>query len=326
MNKAQKMVQVIELMTRRGGVRASELMERFDLDARTLRRYLSDMRDLDVPILDEGRADDRIISLDPRWKRTGVQLSLTEVLSLHFGRSLFNFLEGTSFASDLDGAIERLEPAISRAHADLARQLDTKFLAVPEHFKDYRGDTSEIIDEVITALVYNNPVDGRYRKARGLPRRYRLHPYTLAVYRQGLYLFALDLEAGQVKSFAIERFSELIRRRTDHFDYPVGWSPRAHIAHAFGIISGPPEEVVLGFVEEVAGFIRERTWHPTQTFRTLPDGRLEMRLSVAVTVELETWIRGFGAEAEVLSPPALVERIGASLRAAAARYQAPEPA
>lgn len=320
LNKGQKLVKMLDLMSRRDGMLASELMERFELDARTLRRYLADLRELGIPIVDEGRADDRVISVAASWKRSGVQLSLTEVLSLHFGRTLFNFLEGTSFAQDIDGAIERLEPAISRAHADLARQLDTKFLAVSEHAKDYRGETSEIIDEAITAVVYNNPIDARYRKASGVTSRYRLHPYTLAVYQQGLYLFALDVDVHQVKTYAIERFTELVRRRHERFDYPTGWNPRAHIAHAFGIISGPPEEVAVAFSEDVASYIRERTWHPTQTFRTRPDGRLELRMLVALSVELDTWIRGFGPDAQVIGPPVLVERIAASLRAAAARY------
>jgi predicted DNA-binding transcriptional regulator YafY len=231
MNKGQTLVKMLELMTRRGGVRGTELVERFELDARTLRRYLADLKELDIPIQDEGRGDDRVIAVDPRWKRTGVQLSLTEVLSLHFGRTLFNFLEGTSFASDLDGAIERLEPAISRAHQDLARQLDTKFIAVPEHYKDYRGDTSEIIDEVITALVYQHPIDARYRKPNGLRQNYKLHPYTLGVFRQGLYLFAFDIEAGQVKTFAIERFTDLVRRSRERFEYSNRLGPaRPHRA------------------------------------------------------------------------------------------------
>lgn len=322
MNKSQKMVRMVELMSRRGGVRASELMEKFELDARGLRRYLADIRDLDVPIMDEGRGDDRIVMLEARWKRNGMVLSLTEVLSLHFGRTLFNFLEGTSFASDLDDAIERLEPAISRAHADLAKQLDTKFVAVPEHSKDYR-ETSELIDEVVTALLYNNPVDARYRKPRGVTQWYHLRPYTLGVFRQGLYLFAYDVEAGQVKTFALERFVDMLRRRNERFEYPTDWNPRAHIGHAFGIISGTPEEVVIAFSEDQTQYIRERTWHPTQSFRLLPDGRLELRLNVAITVELETWIRSFGPDAEVLGPPALVERVAAALRKAAARYDKP---
>lgn len=320
MNKGQKLVQMMELMSRRGGVRASDLVTRFELDQRSFRRYLADLRDLGVPVLDDGRGDDRIVRIDPRWKRSGVQLSLTELLSLHFGRSLFNFLDGTSFASDLDDALERLEPTVAKAHADMARSIDQKFIAVPEHAKDYRGEASDVIDEVVTALLYNVPVDARYRKPNGAVQTYRLHPYTLGVFRQGLYLFALDVDAAQVKTFAIERFTDMVRRRNERFDDPAGWSPHAHIAHAFGIIGGTPEEVVISFAPEVSAYIKERTWHPTQTFRNLAEGRLELRLQVAITVELETWVRGFGHEARVLAPARLADRVAASLRQAAAQY------
>ncbi|TNE92467.1 MAG: WYL domain-containing protein [Deltaproteobacteria bacterium] len=321
LNKSQKMVKILQLASRKGGVRAVEVMERFELDKRALRRYLADLRDLPVPVHDQGRGDERVIEIDPSWRRTGVQLTLTEVLSLHFGRTLFNFLEGTSFAGDMDDAIERLEPAISRADALVARQLDKKFIAISEHAKDYRGDRSDVIDEVISALVYNNPVTVRYRKASGVTKTYRLHPFSLATFRQGLYIFALDTEANLVKTFAVERCIEMVRQRGHTFAYPTHWEPRAHLAHAFGIIDGPPEDVVLAFSEQVAGYIRERSWHPTQQLSTLPDGRLRLRMSVAVTVELRTWILGHGADVEVLSPSSLVDRIRDELAAAAKRYQ-----
>jgi proteasome accessory factor B len=158
----------------------------------------------------------------------------------------------------------------------------------------------------------------------GVENQRVLHPYTLATFRQGLYLFALDTEANQVKTFAVERFVDVMRRRNEHFQVPAGWRPEAHLAHAFGIISGAPEDVAVAFAERRTAFVRERTWHPTQTFRTLPDGRLELRMSVAATVELEAWVLGFGSDAEVLSPPSLRRTVAASLRAAAARYGSAE--
>jgi predicted DNA-binding transcriptional regulator YafY len=319
MNKAQKLVKMLELMTRRGGVRSHELIERFEIDARSLRRYIADLKEIDVPVLDDGKGEDRTVTIDARWRRTGVQLTLAEVLSLHFGRRLFNFLEGTTFAEDIEGAIERLEPAISRAHRDLARQLDTKFLAVPEPAKDYRS-SFEALDEIVTAIVYNTPLDARYRTIAGLESTKLLHPYTLATFRQALYLFALDVESGQIKTYAVERFSEVMRRRGEHFVVPVGWRPEAHIANAFGIISGPPEHVVVAFHERVEAYIRERTWHATQSFVTRRDGRLELHMDVAVTVELQTWIQGFGADAEVIAPPQLRSTIATALRAALDRY------
>lgn len=321
LNKAQKLVRMVDLMTRRGGIRASDLMERFDLEPRSLRRYMSDLRGLDLPIEDEGRSDDRIIAIDPRWRRTGVRLTLAEVLSLHFGRRLFTFLEGTSFADDLQGAIERLQPAISRAHAELSRHLDTKFIAVAEHAKDYRGAGAELVDDVVTALVYNHPLDARYRKVDGSEKRYVLHPYTLGIYRQGLYIFALDVDSSRVKTFAVERFTELDRRRSEHFTPPASWSPEAYLEHAFGIMSGRPEHVRVAFVPGVAAYIRERTWHPSQSFRVRQDGWLELSMRVALTVELVSWVRSFGEDARVVGPAPLQEQVAKSLAAAAALYK-----
>lgn len=322
MNKAQKLVKMVELMTRRGGVTAAELSRRFELDARSLRRYLADLKDMDIPVSDEGRGEDRVIHIDARWRRTGVHLSLAEVLSLHFGRTLFNFLDGTSFAEDLTGAIERLEPAISRADADLARQLDTRFIAVPEPSKRWTERSNDVIDEAISALVYSNPVEARYRKVGGMISQKTLHPYTLATYRQGLYLFAFDVAAGQVKTYALERFIEMKRRRGERIDPPTGWQPRAHIAHAFGIISAPPEHIAVAFSPQVSAYIRERVWHPTQTFRTLPDGWLELGLHVGVTVELVNWVCSFGGDAYVIAPTSLRDRVAGSLRRALERYDA----
>ena len=320
LNKAQKLVRLVEWMCSPGGIRAETVCDRFELDARTLRRYLSDLKDMGLPVEDDGRGDNRILSMDPVWRRAGVQLTLAEVLSLHFGRTLFTFLQGTQFEQDLSGAIERLSPAISRTTKNLASQLDLRFLAVPEPAKRYSGAVSECIDTVITALIYKNVLEATYKKVSGVSRNYTLEPYTLATFRQGLYLFARDQRANVVKTFAVERFTDVIRVRTRRFDLPTGWTPQAHIAHAFGIINGPPDAIVLAFHERVTAYIRERVWHPTQTFATLPDGRLELRMFVANTVELQTWVLGFGADVEVLGPPGLREHVAGELQAAAARY------
>lgn len=320
MNKAQKLVKMLELMSRTGGVRATELAERFDLDARTLRRYLADLREIHIPINDEDRGEDRALSVDPQWRRTGVQLTLGEILSLHFGRKLFTFLDGTQFEEGLDNAIERLQPTISRHQADLVNRLETKFLAVPEPAKAYGGEASEILDDLISALLYDNPIEARYRKPSGVEGKYELRPYTLGTFRQGLYLFAWDVEAQQVKTFAVERFTEVLRRRKERFDPPANWRPEAHIANAFGIISGTPEEVVIAFSEQVTGYITERVWHDTQHAGVLPDGRTTLTMMVAPTVELETWILGFGDDAEVIAPVSLREKIRDRLVRAAAAY------
>ena len=308
--KGQKLVKIVELMQRRGGIRAYEIMGRFDLDGRSFRRYMSDLRDLGLPIIDEGAGPERVVALDPSYRRSGVQLTLSEVLSLHFGRKLFTFLNGTQFAADMDDAIERLEPAISRAHADLARHLDRKFMAVPEHAKDYT-EMVDLIDELITALIYDNPLEAEYTKASGSTKSYLLEPLTLATYRQGLYLFAKDRQDNRIKSFAVERFEDLTRIRSERFEAPDDFDPETILQNAFGIISGDPVEVSAVFDARAAPYIRERSWHPSQELVGLPDGSVRLRVRLAISQELIQWLLGFGGDVRVEGPSALVEALRA---------------
>ncbi len=322
LNKAQKLVKMVELMQRRGGVQAQDLLLRFDIDPRTLRRYLADLKALGLPIEDLGTGPNRTVVLDPAYRRAGVQLTLPEVLSLHFGRKLFTFLDGTQFAADLDEAIERLEPAISRAHADLARQLDRKFMAVSEHAKDYK-ELGDLIDDVVTALIYDNPARAEYTKPSGAAGQYELEPLTLATYRQGLYLFARDRKDGRIKTFAVERFTRFSRLRLEHFQAPEDYDPEAHIANAFGIISGDPVRIAAVFDRDVAWLIRERRWHTSQELEDLPDGRVRARYELAITQELVTWLLGFGGSVVVEEPPELVERLRAAHKRALDRLGSP---
>ncbi|MBM4390696.1 MAG: WYL domain-containing transcriptional regulator [Deltaproteobacteria bacterium] len=319
LSKAQALVRLVQLLQRRGGIGAHELMNRFELDARTLRRYLADIADMGIPVAEEGHRDERVVSIDRAYARTGVQLTLAEALSLHFGRSLFTFLDGTTFAADMDDAIERLAPAIGRFPSDAGENLDRKFMAVPEHRKDYARD-GELLDEVVSALLYSNPADAEYRALRGLPKLYRLEPYTLATYRQGLYVFARDVAEDRVKSFAVERFVRFSRLRRERFEYPADWDPRAYIADAFGITGGPVDDVVARFSAEAAPLIRERSWHPSARVEPLEDGGVRLRLRVAVAPELREWLLGFGAAVVVETPASLAGWVRDQHLAAARRY------
>jgi proteasome accessory factor B len=65
------------------------------------------------------------------------------------------------------------------------------------------------------------------------------------------------------------------------------------------------------FARALAPYIRERLWHPSQKLRDLPDGRVEMTLAVADTLEVRRWILGYGVQAEVVEPVGLREALRA---------------
>src|SRR5206468_3465853 len=77
--------------------------------------------------------------------------------------------------------------------------------------------------------------------------------------------------------------------------------------------------VKVVFAKKLARYIRERLWHPSQKFRDLGDGRLELTLHVADTLEVRRWILGYGVQAEVIEPAGMREALRQEAEALAER-------
>ena len=86
------------------------------------------------------------------------------------------------------------------------------------------------------------------------------------------------------------------------------WAER-YLGDAWGILRGDLVTVRVVFARGLAPYIRERLWHPSQKVRDLADGRVEMTLIVADTLEVRRWILGFGVEAEVVAPARMKEEL-----------------
>ncbi|MEY4941509.1 MAG: hypothetical protein RIQ93_3244, partial [Verrucomicrobiota bacterium] len=72
----------------------------------------------------------------------------------------------------------------------------------------------------------------------------------------------------------------------------------------------------------VAERVREREWHESQTMTELPDGALEVRLRLGALREVEQWVLGWGAAAEVIAPPELRAAIRKTVAALGRTYAA----
>lgn len=325
MNKSQKFVIMLQLLQREGSINAHELIERLDLHARdkksneitegsgdrTLRRYISDLRDL--PALNnkihvKGRGLDRRISLEATYQRQGVQLSILEWVSLHFGRSFFRFLEGTNITQDIDDALERLSVITREPDLELTQNLGLKFMAVLEHAKDH-SDKEEIIDDLLSALLHQQEILAFYAGVKKPLAQYTLRPYTLVTFRQGLYLFAYDVDAQRIKTFAIDRFHQIRVYKDRTFNLPEEYDPEDILKDCFGIIGGPLKDIVLRFNAQAAPYIQERIWHHSQEIEAAEDDHVILKMRVGIAPELTNWIMSFGANVVVLNPPELAQDI-----------------
>ena len=60
---------------------------------------------------------------------------------------------------------------------------------------------------------------------------------------------------------------------------------------------------------EIMRIMEETIWHPSQVLEKQKDGSMIMTLRVTDTVDLYSWILGWGEKIEVLEPPELRKEV-----------------
>ena len=154
----------------------------------------------------------------------------------------------------------------------------------------------------------------RYQRFDGVIRDYLLEPCHLVAYHGNWYLLALNTAAGRMETFALSRCRSLAGTG-QHFPRPVAFDPKAFFKDAFGISQADQSwNVRLLFAREVATYVRERTWHPSQQLRQRRDGALELRLQTSSRKELTRWILSWMLHVRVLAPRQLQERVRERMR------------
>jgi len=107
-------------------------------------------------------------------------------------------------------------------------------------------------------------------------------PYALKEFKNRWYVLANDLKDDRVKSFALDRLTELdITKRK--FEYPNDFNVADHYKYCFGIISPnghEPQEVILSFAPIQGKYIKSLPLHETQ--EVLVDNKEELRIKLIV--------------------------------------------
>ena len=117
--------------------------------------------------------------------------------------------------------------------------------------------------------------------------------------------YSLSHQHEEIRTFALDGFREVDWLKGDRFEYPADYRPEQLTEGAFGLIRGEPTHVRILFDAKVARYVQRRQWHPTQQFHRVAGGGVEMTMDVRGTVEVVSWVLGFGDKAEVVEPPTL---------------------
>jgi predicted DNA-binding transcriptional regulator YafY len=255
--------------------------------------------------------------LPPGARVLPLRVSTAQMVALAFVRNALGFLRGTGMDDDLADVFDRLDLALKGSDAALHANLGRKLYDRNEAAYDY-SDKIEVVDDVITALLREERLT--LISKEGPP--VTVDPYTLALYKKGLYLVAYSHPRRAMRSFGLDKIVGTKRHPGERFDYPEDWDPTKFF-RGWGIMSGPQVRVRVRFDANVAPFVKRRQWHPTAKIKEEKDKSLTFTVDPHGNEEMVSWVLGFGSSAEVLAPDDMRARIADELRRAAARYDEP---
>ena len=319
-----------EIERARTGVTIGDLASLCAVTTRTIRRDLQALEEAGFPLFDDKSRDDGRArwSIDGQaFKDVSAGLTLSELSSLYFSRTLLESLAGTPFRDDLESAFDKLSagltPHMRKFLDQLPRVVATKLDAPRRRPDDDEPAQSQIVARALEATLHLRQATlTYYSQSSERTKTYLIHPYRLAYAQGGLYVLAYVPEYGEVRTFAVERVQSLSLLE-EHFT-AIEALPDAAFPHSLGVHSGPPERVEIAFQPAVVDYVRNREWHPSQEVRALPDGGVTLSLDVCRDRALRSWILSFGSLARVLSPASLAEEIATQLEQAGAQYRVPE--
>ena len=321
---ASRMLRMLHgLQERPYGWSVDAILEDLDISERTLARYIAASRDALVdlegnPLIEVVRhGERRVVRLTSRDATPDA--TAYQVLFLYFSLAVFQFLEGTVIRDGVEDLWERFRKTLPGPEQRRLGDFDRKFFVVPHAMKDYR-EHDEHLDVLVRCIVHQHRTRIDYAGLLGDGRVHDFEPYTLAMYRGGLYLIGKSNYGNRIIKLAVERMRS-VEKLADTFNYPRDYSPQKHTEGVFGIIEGEETRVeLLIHNDETEAYLRSRRIHPTQKFRQRRDGKTVLTMTVRGTEELANWVIGFGPYLEVLSPKSLRSEVADALKAASARY------
>jgi proteasome accessory factor B len=313
---AQRLHQVKTILGA-SGASVYEIAERLEVSVRTAIRYLRALEAAGEPLTEETVGKRKVWRLHPAARRETIALSEQQMVTLFLSRRIFDFLAGTGFAESLDEIFAKLEATLRRRKFD-TKNLERKLFDVNEAPYLF-GERGEQLGDIVTALLREHRLRITREEAGSKP--FLFEPYTLLVYKKGLYLVGFSHHHQSVRTFALDTIKDAEWVNGDAFVYPKEYSPASMVEGNFGLHggTGTPTRVRLLFAPEVARYVRRRQWHPSQQIAKTARG-VEMTMQVTGMTELPAWLLSWGDKVEVLEPESLREKIAGEHARAAARY------
>ncbi|MBG89350.1 MAG: DNA-binding protein [Verrucomicrobiales bacterium] len=297
---------------------ASTLARKMEVSTKTIHRDLDFMRDrMELPI-DYDSARFGYFYYEEVSAFPTLQITEGELVALLIAEKALEQYRGTNFEKPLLSAFRKVESSlpdtISLNLSDWEQTISFRTTAEPII-------NLEIFDQLATATAKHRQLKLKYRKPGSRKSETRtLDPYHLANINGEWFLFAYDHQREDIRTFVPARMSDLELTGKKVLS-PKEFSLEKRLRDSFGVhFAQGTFDVVIRFNANVADYIREKRWHPSQKIKERKDGGLDLVLKLSSLNEIQRWIVTWAGNARVISPKELAASVKASAQATLDAY------
>jgi len=313
-----RMVRIHQMLTDRALPNCSTLADEFEVSYKTVQRDIDFMRDqMGLPI-EYDQVDHGFYYTKPVTSFPVVQVKQGELVALLVAQKAVEQYRGTVFERPLRSAFERMSANLQEEENFSLKDLGEAFSFRPTGPAAQEMEVFEVLAE---AVVRRRVVEFSYHGIKNdapVPRC--IEPYHLGCIDNAWYLIGNDLQRGQLRTFALTRLTgpKMLKRV---FRRPPDFSAAKMMEGSFSAFeAGVIHRVKIRLDAFAARLASERVWHASQKLKPLPARGAELTMEVGLAPDLEKWILGWGAHAEVLEPAVLRDRIASIARSMALQY------
>ena len=311
----------IDRMIKEGGYpNCASMAEEWEVSAKTIQRDIDYMRDeLGAPIAYDALKHGYHYT-EPNFSLPAINITESDLFSVCVAERVLSQYRNTPLFDKISAVFQKIMGSLPDKTDVNPAWLDERILMFPEPATRLNP---AIWDTLAKAIRDNR----RVRLTHASPRRQgkevaerTVDPYYLVSYRGEWYLSSFCHHRDSIRTFGVSRIAEATIL-DETFTMPTDMTAQRMFGDQFGIIwKDTFQKVRIQFSPEVAPYIRERQWHPSQCIRDRRDGGLVLEFTTNHVNEVKDWVLSWGGTATALAPGILVDKVKDSLAAAAANY------
>lgn len=303
-----RVLAVLELLQARQRVTGPELAERLEVDERTVRRYVTMLQDLGIPVETE-RGRHGGYRLRAGYRLPPLMFTDDEALAVTLGLLAARRLGLATTAPAVDGALAKVERVLPAAVRQRVAAVQAALVTdlVPQD----EAPSAATVATLSVAAQAGRRVRLRYAALSGEETERGFDPYGLVYLGGRWYAAGYCHLRREMRTFRLDRMRE-VRAGDETFLRPDDFDSLAYVKRALGTMPGSwPFEVLL---RTTLPLIERQVPPQMATLEATPEG-----VRFAGFAENLDWVArvlvGLGCPFEVRSPPEL----RAALRRLAAR-------